>query len=62
LPDMLPHAFDLFLDALAGKPNVPLVSAREAARRSALMEALYTAARERRWVEVGQSGRRADGQ
>ncbi|MGN6700554.1 MAG: Gfo/Idh/MocA family protein [Thermomicrobiales bacterium] len=62
LPDMLPHAFDLFLDALAGKPNVPLVSAREAARRSALMEALYTAARERRWVEVGQSGSRADGQ
>jgi len=50
LPAPLPHAFELFLDALTGKEDCPLVSAREAAVRSAVMEALYRAARERTWV------------
>ena len=50
LPDLLPHAFDLFLDAVAGREGVPLVSAREAAARTAVMEALYAGARERTWV------------
>ena len=50
LPAPLPHAFELFLDALAGRPGVPLVSAREAAARSAVMEALYRASREQTWV------------
>lgn len=49
LPEALPHAFDLYLDALVGK-QVPLVSVREAAARSAVMEALYKAARANRWV------------
>ncbi len=50
LPAPLPHAFDLFLDAITGQEGCPLVSAREAAVRSAVMEALYLAARERTWV------------
>ena len=43
------HAFELFLDAMAGK-DVPLVSAREAAYRSAVMEAMYEASRTQRWI------------
>jgi predicted dehydrogenase len=50
LPEPLPHAFDLFLDALAGK-DVPLVGAREAAVRSAVMEAMYEASKTKMWVE-----------
>lgn len=49
LPEAWPHAFELFLDALNGK-QVPLVGVDEAARRSAVMEALYEAARTRAWV------------
>ena len=37
---------------LAGRPDVPLVTAREAATRSAVMEALYTGARQDAWVPV----------
>jgi predicted dehydrogenase len=50
LPEALPHAFDLFLDALAGK-DVPLVSAKEAALRSAVMEAMYHGAASGTWVK-----------
>ncbi|MDQ7027576.1 MAG: hypothetical protein Q9P01_08885 [Anaerolineae bacterium] len=50
LPPALPHAFDLFLDAVLGK-DVPLVSAKEAADRVAVMEALYTAAKTNSWVK-----------
>jgi len=50
LPEALPHAFDRFLDAVAGKAGVPLVTAREAAERSAVMEALYAGAARREWV------------
>ena len=49
LPDAWPHAFELYLDALQGK-DVPLVPVYEAAERSAVMEALYVAARTGRWV------------
>jgi len=51
----LPHAFELFLDAVAGKPGLPLVGAREAAYRSAVMEALYAAARSHAWTAPGKS-------
>lgn len=52
LPMGAPHAFELFLDAVAGKPTaIPLVSVREAAARSAVMEALYKAAATHRWVK-----------
>ncbi|MBN1933531.1 MAG: Gfo/Idh/MocA family oxidoreductase [Anaerolineae bacterium] len=49
LPADLPHAFELFLDALLGQ-DVPLIGAREAAVRSAVMEALYKAAQTKTWV------------
>ena len=52
LPESLPHAFELYLDAVAGQTGVPLVTAREAATRSAVMAALYTGAREGRWVTL----------
>ncbi len=44
-----PHAFDLFLDALRGK-KVSLISAREAATRSSVMEAIYRGANDAAWV------------
>jgi predicted dehydrogenase len=53
LPAAKPHAFELFLDALVGKP-AELVGAREAAYRNVVMEAMYEAAKEERWVEVGK--------
>ena len=46
----LPHAFDLFLDALMGE-DVPLISVKEAADRSAVMEAFYQAAATNSWVQ-----------
>jgi predicted dehydrogenase len=49
LPAPWPHAFELYLDALEGK-DVTLVSAREAAARSAVMAALYQAATDGTWV------------
>jgi predicted dehydrogenase len=47
----LPHAFELFLDAVTGK-KVPLVTAKEAAYRSTVMEAIYAGARTSQWVKV----------
>lgn len=52
LPAAWPHAFELFLDALNGKPDVPLVRAQEAAQRSVVMEALYTSARHHTWTDI----------
>lgn len=52
LPEPWPHAFELFLDAVDGQPDVPLVSAREAAYRSAVMAALYAAAATQAWVSL----------
>jgi predicted dehydrogenase len=49
LPEAWPHAFELFLDAVNGV-DAPLVGAREAAARSAVMEALYAGARTGAWV------------
>ncbi|MBS1368999.1 MAG: Gfo/Idh/MocA family oxidoreductase [Lentisphaeria bacterium] len=51
LPEALPHAFDLFLDALEGR-DVPLVSVSEAAARNVVMEALYAASRSRSWLAL----------
>jgi predicted dehydrogenase len=51
MPAGAPHAFELFLDALIGKDlPVPLVGAREAAYRSAVMEAMYEGATKGTWV------------
>ena len=51
LPSWKPAGLDAFLDAVAGK-EATLVSAKEAAYRSVVMEALYNGAKEHRWVEV----------
>lgn len=51
LPQPRPHAFVLFLDAITGNEEVQLVSPREAAYRSAVMEAMYQGARNKEWVE-----------
>ena len=50
LPEALPHAFDLFLDAVMGDQSAPLVSPREAAARSAVMAAMYRASAEQAWI------------
>ena len=50
LPEAWPHAFENFLDAVVGKSHAPLVSPHEAAVRSAVMEALYKAAKQHVWV------------
>ncbi|MGC4030909.1 MAG: Gfo/Idh/MocA family oxidoreductase [Tepidisphaeraceae bacterium] len=51
LPAAAPHAFELFLDAINGKKtDVPLVTAPEAAYRSAVMEAMYDGANAGTWV------------
>ncbi len=52
LDEPWPHAFELFLDAINGKEGVPLVTAREAAYRSAVMEALYKGAETCAWVNL----------
>ncbi len=55
LPKAWPHAFELFLDAVAGQKNVPLVTAQEAAARSAVMEAMYQGAQQHRWIEPSKN-------
>ncbi|HAJ34735.1 MAG TPA: gfo/Idh/MocA family oxidoreductase [Chloroflexi bacterium] len=52
LPAAWPHAFELFLDAVNGGPTEHLVTPREAAARSTVMEAMYAAAQQQRWVTI----------
>lgn len=54
LPEALPHAFDLYLDALNGQ-DVPLVTAKEAADRTAVMEAMYIGAENNTWEHPASS-------
>jgi predicted dehydrogenase len=49
----LDHPLLQFVSAVAGQKDLPLVTAREAAARVRVMEALYQSARERKWVTVG---------
>lgn len=51
LPPALPHALDLFLNAINGGSTDSLVTPREAAVRSAVMEAIYRAGTLNRWVK-----------
>lgn len=55
LPERRPAGFDAFLDAVEGK-EATLVSPREAAYRSAVMEALYEGARTQTWVSPRSAG------
>jgi predicted dehydrogenase len=50
LPSALPHPVDMFLSAIAGKAEMSLVSAREAAERVSIMEAMYRSSAERKWI------------
>ena len=52
LPEKLPAGFEAFLDALEGKKQPTLVTAREAAYRSHVMGAMYEGASVNQWVEV----------
>jgi predicted dehydrogenase len=54
LPPAWPHAFENFLDAVVGKSHAPLVAPREAAVRSAVMEAMYAAAKSHTWASVAR--------
>ena len=52
LPGPIPAGLDSFLDRVSGKSDdAPLVGASEAAYRNAVMEAIYTGAKESRWVK-----------
>jgi len=51
LPAALPAPLDQFVDAVAGKTGLPLVTPREAAARVSVMEAAYKSAGARAWVE-----------
>ena len=52
LPEQRSAGFDAFIDAISGKDRskLALVPVREAAYRSAVMEAMYEGARQRKWV------------
>ncbi|MDB5173822.1 MAG: putative oxidoreductase [Phycisphaerales bacterium] len=54
LPAGQAHPFDRFLDAITGKPDVTLITAHEAAYRSAVMDALYEGAKNQKWADVQQ--------
>ena len=51
LPDLQPHAFELFLDAISGK-DVELISADECAYQNTVMEAIYKAHETKTWVKL----------
>lgn len=49
-PDAQTAGFDLFLQAITGGASAPLVTAQQAAVRSAVMEALYHGSEQQAWV------------
>lgn len=51
LPPAFPQPVDMFVDAVKGRKDLPLVSPREAAARVSVMEAMYLGSREQRWVK-----------
>lgn len=51
LPPAMPHAVELFCDALTGK-DVALVDVKEAAARVTIMDTLYESAKQRKWLEL----------
>jgi predicted dehydrogenase len=53
LPAGKPAPLHMFVDAIAGTKEVALVTPREAAARVTVMEAMYKASRERKWIDVG---------
>jgi predicted dehydrogenase len=51
LPPAPPVPLDQFVNAVAGQTDQPLVKPREAAARVSVMEAMYAAARGKKWVK-----------
>lgn len=51
-PEGHPLAFDLFLDAITGTRNLPLIPVRDAAYRCTVMEQIYRAARSCKWMHI----------
>jgi len=52
LPDDLKHPIELFFDAVAGVPDVPLISADEAAAVNKVITEIYSAHRQGTWVQL----------
>lgn len=52
VPARSPLPLNQFVDAVAGKSDLPLVTPAEAAARVKVMEAIYKAAKGRKWVKV----------
>ena len=52
LPPALPAPLDQFINAVAGLKDQALVTPREAAARVSVMEAVYKAARDRKWEKL----------
>jgi predicted dehydrogenase len=52
LPPGPDHPLLQFVSAVAGRKDMPLVTAREAAKRVKVMEAMYLSARQGKWVTV----------
>lgn len=50
LPPGLPSPLTMFVEAVRGKANLPLVTPKEAASRVAVMEAMYASAKSRQWT------------
>lgn len=50
MPRAQPHPYNMFLDAVAGQKGLPMVSAKDAAARVRVMEAIYQAAKQHAWV------------
>jgi predicted dehydrogenase len=51
LPAGYPLPMDMFVDAIKGRKDLPLVTPREAAARVSVMEAMYQGSREHEWVK-----------
>src|ERR1051326_978618 len=51
LPKELPAPMDQFVNAVAGQKDQALVTPREAAARVSVMEAMYKAAKDRKWAK-----------
>lgn len=54
LPSQVPAGLDAYLNAVVGERDAILVTAHEAAYRSAVMEAMYEGAKNRAWVAPKQ--------
>ena len=51
MPKGLPSPVDMFLKAAAGEKNPNAVTAKEAAARVSVMEAIYDGAKKHEWVK-----------